>query len=106
MISYDSEEEIIMSVVPPQTMREYCKRTNKGKVSREFIPKDPANFDIKNSVLSGLRDNPFDRNVVRYLLEHLTRFYETTSICKPTDFTEDRVKLRLLGFSLIVRDND
>lgn len=57
LISYDFEEEITMVVVPLQTMRDYCKRTDEGQVLRGFLPTDPANFDIKNFMLSGLRYN-------------------------------------------------
>lgn len=57
-------------------------------------------------MLSGLRDNSFDGNAIRDLWEHLAHFYETTSMYRTTDVTEDQVKLRLFGFSLIGRAND
>lgn len=85
-------------------MKDYYKRTIEGQVSRAFVWEDPANFDIKNSVLSGLKDNLFDRNTVRDLWALLARFYEAASMCKLDDVTEDQVKLRLFGFSLIGRD--
>lgn len=52
-------------------------------------------------MLSYLRDNSFNRNATRDPWEHLARFYETTSICRPIDVIEDQVKLRLFSFSLI-----
>lgn len=52
-------------------------------------------------MLSGLRDNPFDGNGIREPWAYLARFYETTSMCRPTDVTKDQVNRRLFGFSLI-----
>lgn len=95
-----------MVAAQPLTMGDYCKLTDEAHVSRGFVPAYPANFDIKNYVLSGLRENPFDGNTIRNPWVHLARFYETTSMCKPIDVTEDQVKLRLFGFSLIRRAKD
>ncbi|CAL5203022.1 unnamed protein product [Lathyrus oleraceus] len=67
-----------MAVVRPQTMGDYCKRIDEGQISRGFVPTNPHNFDIKNYVLSELRDNLFDMNKIRDPWEHLARFYETT----------------------------
>lgn len=102
-ITYSNdEEEITMAIVPlPPTMGDYCKRTDKG-----FVPANPANFDITNYVLSGLRDNPFKGNAIRDPWEHLAHFYEATSTCRPTKVIEDQVKLRFFGFSLIGRAKD
>lgn len=106
LVSLDSEEEISMKAIPPPITGDYCKRTNERQFSRGFVPANPANFGIKNYVLSGLRYNPFDRNVIRDLWEHLACFYETTSMCRPTEVSEDQVKLRLFGFLLIERAKD
>lgn len=38
---------------------------------------------------------------IRDPCKHLAKFYETCSMCKSIDVTEDRVKLILFGFSLI-----
>ena len=61
-------------------MWDYCKRIDAWKITRGFIVADPGNFDIKNYVLSGLRENPFDGNVIQDPWEHLARFNETTSM--------------------------
>lgn len=103
LISSDAEEEIIMSVVPPPTRGNYCKRTNEGHVSRGFVLENPSNFDIQKFMLSSLRYNSFDGNGIRDPWEHLARFYETTSMYRPTDIIEDQVKLRLFVLSLIRR---
>lgn len=55
-------------------------------------------------MISGLGDNPFDGTAIRDPWEHLAHFYKTTSMCRPTNVTEDQVKLRLFSFSLIRRD--
>lgn len=80
LVSSDSEEEIIMVAIPPQTKGDYCKRTDEGHVSRGFVLAGPANFDVNNYVLSGLRDNPFDENAIRDPWDHLTCFYKTSSM--------------------------
>ena len=49
--SSNSKEEFIMAAAQPLTMGDYNKWTEKGQVSRGFVPADPANFDIKNLVL-------------------------------------------------------
>lgn len=89
-----------MAVAQPLTMGDYYKQTDEGQVFRGFVPANPANFDIKSFVLSGLRENLFDRNMIRDPWAHLARFYETTSMLKPID-AEDQVKLRLFGFLLM-----
>lgn len=91
--SSDSEEEVIMAAAQPLIMGDYCKRIDEAHVSRGFDPAYPANFDIKNSVLLGLRDNPFDENAIRDPWAHLAHFYETALICKLDDVTNDQVKL-------------
>lgn len=106
LISLDSEEEITMAVVPLPTMGDYYKKTDEGHVYRGFVMAKPTNFDIKHFVLSGLRGNLFDENTIRDMWEHLSRLYKITSMCRPTDITEDQVKLRLFGFSLIGRSKD
>lgn len=95
-----------MAAIPPQTMGGYYKRTNEGQFSRGFVSTDPVNFDIKNYVLSILRENLFDRNAIRDPLEHLEYFYETSLMCKPTNVTKGLVKSRLFGFSLIGREKN
>lgn len=95
-----------MATAQPLTMGEYCEWTYGGHVSRGFVPVGPANFNIKNYVFSGLRENPFDGNAIKDPWAHLAHLYETVSMCIPTDVTEDQVKMRLFGFSLIGREKD
>lgn len=46
-------------------MGDYYKQTDTWKISKDFVPADPASFDIKNHVLSILRYNPFDGNMIQ-----------------------------------------
>ncbi|KAK2454451.1 hypothetical protein QL285_002009 [Trifolium repens] len=66
-----SEEEDIMAEnnpppppAPRRTMGDYCRRTDAGQISMGFQPANPVTFDIKNTVLSGLRENQFDGSAI------------------------------------------
>ena len=48
----------------------------------------------------------FDGKAIRDSWEPLTKFYETCSMCKPTDVTDNQAKLHLFDFSLIGRAKD
>lgn len=80
ILSLDSEEEDSMATPVSITMGDYYKQTDEGHVSRGFIPTDPANFVIKNCVLSDLRDNLFDENAIRDPWTHIARLYEISSM--------------------------
>lgn len=49
-----------MTNLPRQTMEDYCRRTDVGHISLGFQPTNPVTFNIKNSLLSSLRENSFD----------------------------------------------
>jgi hypothetical protein len=66
-----SEEENTMAGInpplppPPRgTMGDYCRRTDAGQISMGFQPANPVTFDIKNTILSGLRENQFDGSAI------------------------------------------
>ncbi|GAU41120.1 hypothetical protein TSUD_288100 [Trifolium subterraneum] len=102
-----SEEEGEMAKDPPRrTMGDYCRRTDTGQISMGFQPANPVTFDIKNTVLTGLRDNQFDGSAIRDPWAHLERFYETCTMCRPEGYTDSQIKLRLFGFTLIGRAKD
>lgn len=79
-------------------MRDYCKRTDAGRISRGFQPTNPVIFVIKNYVFSGLQDNQFANNVNKDPWEHFTRFYETSLMYASEGVTKDQVILRLFSF--------
>ncbi|KAK2410681.1 hypothetical protein QL285_046032 [Trifolium repens] len=91
---------------PRRTMGDYCRRTDAGQISMGFQPANPVTFDIKNTVLSGLRENQFDGSAIRDPWAHLENFYETCNMCRPDGFTDSQIKLRLFGFTLIGRAKD
>lgn len=96
-------EKLTMAEPIAQTMGDYCRPADTTQVSLGFIPSTPANFNIKYYVLSDLRDKQFDGNAISDPWEHLTRFYETTSMCQPLGIIEDQVKLKLFSFYLVGR---
>ena len=54
--------------------------TDEGHVFRGFIPADHANFNIKNYVLSRVRDGPFEENAIKDPWAHLARLSKTASM--------------------------
>ncbi|KAK2383281.1 hypothetical protein QL285_070748 [Trifolium repens] len=64
------------------TMGDYCKRTDTDQISLGFQPANPANFDIKGNVLTGLRENQFDGRANNDPWDHLAKFSETCQIPK------------------------
>lgn len=49
-----------------------------------FQLQNPGYFDIKNIVLLGLKDNPFDGSALIDPYKHLARFKETCTFSNPT----------------------
>ncbi|WJX72522.1 hypothetical protein P8452_56394 [Trifolium repens] len=83
------------------TMRDYYKRTGNDQISLEFQPVNPANFDIKGNVLTGLRENQFDGHINNDPWDHLSKFSETCQIQKVLDnVTAHQKNLRIFAFSL------
>lgn len=69
------KEEIQDMTNPPrQTLKDYCRRIDVGQVPLGFQPANPRTFDIKNFILSSLRDDPFDGQAIRDPWEHLVKF--------------------------------
>ncbi|WJX68618.1 hypothetical protein P8452_52969 [Trifolium repens] len=67
--SSQSEERDMAEEQPPPppprcTMGDYCRRTDAGQISMGFQPANPVTFNIKNTVLSGLRENQFDGSAI------------------------------------------
>jgi hypothetical protein len=83
------------------TMGDYCKRTNNDQISLGFQLTNPANFHIKENVLTGLRENQFDGRINNEPWDHLSKFSKTFQIQKVLDnVIEDQKNLRLFVFSL------
>ncbi|MCI27929.1 hypothetical protein A2U01_0049129, partial [Trifolium medium] len=68
-----------------------CKRSATEHVLLGFKLANLANFNIKNTVLAGLREKQFDEKAIRDPWEHLSRFLETCQICMvPDNVTDDQ----------------
>ncbi|MCH89842.1 putative athila retroelement ORF1 protein [Trifolium medium] len=82
-----------------QTMRDYCRRTDRDQVTLGFQPANPVTIDIKGNVLTGLRENQFDGRLNTDPWDHLSQFAETCEIQKvPETVMEDQKKLRLFSY--------
>lgn len=63
---------------PPRPMMgDYGLATNRGRLTHVFQPANPVAFDIKNSVLQGLREDQYDGRDNMSPHEHISKFYET-----------------------------
>jgi hypothetical protein len=65
--SLNTEEEPTTKAMGDEqrvTMGDYCKRTDTDQISLGFQPANPANFDINGNVLTGLRENQFNFDIL------------------------------------------
>ena len=95
-------------IVPPRLMLgDYGLANNRGRLTHTFQPANPVAFDIKTTVLNGLRDKQFDGAEGRSPHEHWSHFAETCEYCvPPSTVTNDQKKLRLFAFTLTGRAKD
>jgi len=92
---------------PRPKLGDYGLATNRGQLTHTFWPANPAAFDIKSTVLNGLRDKQFDGTKAMNPHEHLSRFAETCEFCVPPAIITDSLKkLRLFPFTLTGRARD
>jgi len=92
---------------PRPRLGDYGLANNCGRLIHTFQPANLVAFDIKTTVLNGLRDKQFDGAEGRSPHEHLSHFAETCEFCVPPAIvTDDQKKLRLLAFTLIGRAKD
>jgi len=80
-----------------QTLGDYGIRTNRCLITHGFQPVNPIAFNIKNSILTGLRKNQYDGGSLLDPYKHLSRFYESCLFCCPDGVTEDQKKLQLFA---------
>jgi hypothetical protein len=94
--------------VPPRPkLGDYGLATHRGQLTHTFQPANPVAFDIKTTVLNGLRDKQFDGTEAMSPHEHLSRFAETCEFCvQPANVTDAQKKLRLFPFTLTGRAKD
>jgi hypothetical protein len=104
-----SPTSIIMGEpVPPRPkLGDYGLVTHRGQLTHTFQPANPVAFDIKTTVLNGLRDKQFDWTESMSPHEHLSRFAETCEFyVQPANVTDAQKKLRLFPFTLTGRAKD
>jgi hypothetical protein len=53
------EEEVVMAIRPRRTLGDYGQRANGTVANLGFQPANPVAFDMKNSVLSALKENQY-----------------------------------------------
>jgi len=86
---------------------DYGLANQRGHLTHTFRPANPAAFDIKITVLNGLRDKQFDGTENMSSHEHLSRFAETYEFCvSPATVTDSQKKLRLFPFTLTGKARD
>jgi hypothetical protein len=73
-----TESETMGEPVPPRPkLGDYGLASHRGQLTYTFQPANPVAFDIKTTVLNGLRDRQFDGTESMSPHEHLSRFAET-----------------------------
>ncbi|GAU40459.1 hypothetical protein TSUD_134610 [Trifolium subterraneum] len=104
----DNETESMAGVVQPprRTLGDYGQATDGQNLNLGFQPVNPASFDIKNTVLSALKENQFSGGESECPNIHLSRFYEACGYTDPTGISESNKKLRLFPLSLTGRAKD
>jgi len=105
--SISHEASIMGDAAPRPKLGDYGLATHRGQLTHTFRPANPTAFDIKSTVLNGLRDKQFDGTEAMSPHEHLSRFAETCEFCvPPTTVTESQKKLQLFPFTLTGRARD
>lgn len=74
---------------PWQTMDNHWRRTHVLHISSGFQTDNPVTFDIKEFLISGLRDKLFDGQDTKDPWEHLDIFYEMCLMYKLDDVTKN-----------------
>jgi len=103
-----SPESNIMGEPPTRPkLGDYVLANHRGHQTHTFRPANPAAFDIKSTVLNGLRDKQFDGTENMSPHEHLSRFAETCEFCvPPATVTDSKKNLRLFPFTLTGKARD
>jgi len=104
----NSLESSIMAEAPARPkLGDYGLANHHGHLTHTFRPANPTAFDIKSTVLNGLRDKQFDATETMSPHEHLSRFAETCEFCvPPATMTKSQKRLRLFPFTLMGKARD
>ncbi|GAU42733.1 hypothetical protein TSUD_287890 [Trifolium subterraneum] len=105
--SEDETESMVGVVQPPRrTLGDYGLATDDQNPNLGFQPVNLVSFDIKNTMLSALKENQFSGGESECPNIHLSRFYEACGFSDLTGVSESNKKLRLFLLSLIGRAKD
>ncbi|GAU31161.1 hypothetical protein TSUD_315860 [Trifolium subterraneum] len=104
----NDESESMAGVDPPprRTLGDYGQATGGHNLNLGFQPVNLVSFDIKNTVLSALKENQFSGSESECPNIHLARFYEACGYTNPTGVSDSNKKLRLFPLSLTGRAKD
>ncbi|MCH92537.1 putative athila retroelement ORF1 protein, partial [Trifolium medium] len=86
---YNSEEEHIEMAEanppppPRRTIGDYGQRNNGEVANQDFQPTNPVTFDIKNTVLTALKENQYSVSESQCPNLHLSHFYEACDYTDP-----------------------
>ncbi|PNX60028.1 putative athila retroelement ORF1 protein, partial [Trifolium pratense] len=88
----DNEANIhIMAADPPpplRTLGDYGQRNNGELANLGFQPRNPVSFEIKNSVLSALKEDQFSGSESQCPNLHVQKFYEACAYTDPPGVSE------------------
>ncbi|PNX56414.1 hypothetical protein L195_g049868, partial [Trifolium pratense] len=106
-----AEQEIPVHDPPPlppprRTLGDYGRRDDDVLANQGFQPANPVSFDIKNTVLSALKENPYSGAESQCPNLHLSHFYEACDYTDPPGVSESDKRLRLFKHSLSGRAKD
>ncbi|GAU15422.1 hypothetical protein TSUD_44590 [Trifolium subterraneum] len=104
--NYETENMAGVDPPPRRTLGDYGQATGGHNPNLGFQPVNPVSFDIKNTVLSALKENQFSGNESECPNIHLARFYEACGYTDPTGVSESNKKLTLFPLSLTGRAKD
>ncbi|XP_045831120.1 uncharacterized protein LOC123922450 [Trifolium pratense] len=93
-------------VVPERMLGDYGQRNNGELANLGFQPRNHVSFDIKNSVLSALKENQYSGAETQCPNLHLEHFYEACDYTDPPGVSESDKRLRLFKYSLTGRAKD
>ncbi|MCH87593.1 hypothetical protein A2U01_0008466, partial [Trifolium medium] len=107
----DEAQEIPVHNPPPpppprRTLGDYGRRDDDVLANQGFQPVNPVSFDIKNTVLSALKENPYSGSESQCPNLHLSHFYEACDYTDPPGVSESDKRLRLFKHSLSGRAKD
>ncbi|CAJ2653497.1 unnamed protein product [Trifolium pratense] len=101
------EEQVPPGPQPPRrTLGDYGRRDNDALANQGFQPANHVSFDIKNTVLSALKENPYSGSEAQCPNLHLSHFYEACDYTDPPGVSESDKRLRLFKHSLTGRAKD